>query len=286
MNLFRYLKLLPHEWIFGLFLVVMWVRLLIAVGPMDSDSLFFLGAILANGLVIGICKLWETKANWLIRLWFYVVAMNVFFANMKSSVLKVMPVKFDEVLANFDRRWFCAILSEHAERIATPVLTEILSFCYLLFFPYLAVSWCYYTYRGIPLLRQLFVGLFIIYGIGFLGYSFIPAGGPYLAFAEKFDSPLTGWAVTNFNNYVVAKGSNGVDVFPSLHCAVSCYLLFFDRRHSPWRFRLYLVPCIGIWIATIYLRYHYAADLLAGFALAAFALWATKRWAEKSPNLI
>ncbi|MES2925098.1 MAG: phosphatase PAP2 family protein [Verrucomicrobiota bacterium] len=200
--------------------------------------------------------------------------------NMKTSVLKVTPQKFDVALAGFDRALFGTTLSDQAGKIAAPWLTEILSFCYLLFFPYLLISLCYYTYRGIPMMRRLMVGLFTVYGIGFLGYSWIPAGGPHLAFPEEFGVPLTGWAITRFNAWVVANGSNGVDVFPSLHCAVSCYLLFFDKRHSPWRFRLYLIPCAGIWVATIYLRYHYAIDLVAGFSLAVFALWLTKRWAK------
>lgn len=276
-------KILPHEWFFGGFLAIMWGRLFFAVGPLDADALLYLGAMVAYGVVIGACCLRETKIRWLVRLWFPVVVMNVVFLNMKSPVLKVTPQKFDVLLAGFDRALFGATLSGRAAGIATPVLTEVLSFCYLLFFPYLLLSWCYYTYRGIPLLRQLMVGLFTIYGVGFLGYSFVPAGGPYLAFPEEFSAPLVGWAVTRFNAWIVANGSNGVDVFPSLHCAVSCYLLFFDKRHSPWRFRLYLIPCFGIWAATIYLRYHYAIDLLAGFLLAAFALRLTKQWAEKHP---
>ena len=45
-------------------------------------------------------------------------------------------------------------------------------------------------------------------------------------------------------------------------------LLFFDRRHSPERFRRLVVPVAILWISTIYLRYHYFVDVLAGFALA------------------
>ena len=280
MNFFLRLKLLPHEWFFGGFLVIQWLRLCCAAGPQDADALLYAVTILASGLTVACCLRWQTRLWWWARLWLPVVAMNVVFTNMKTSVLKVTPQKFDGVLAGFDRALCGTTLSGQAAEIATPWLTEVLSFCYLLFFPYLLISLCYYAYRGIPMMRRLMAGLFTIYGIGFLGYSLVPAGGPYLAFPEEFGVPLTGWAVTKFNAWVVANGSNGVDVFPSLHCAVSCYLLFFDKRHSPWRFRLYLIPCFGIWAATIYLRYHYALDLIAGFSLAAFALWLTKGWAK------
>ena len=77
-----------------------------------------------------------------------------------------------------------------------------------------------------------------------------------------------------------SSGSNKVDVFPSLHCAISAFILFFHRVHAPNCFRWVLVPTIGLWVATIYLRYHYFVDVLAGFALAAFALMLVR--SEKS----
>jgi len=289
MNCSRQSKILPHEWFFGVFLCVQWLRLALAVGPLDRDALLYFGILLANVLVITSCRQRETNVRWQIRLWFYPVAMNAVFFTMGSAVLKVSPHKFDSVLAGMDQMLFGALLSQRAQLIVTPALTEVLSFCYLLFFPYLLFSWFYYARRGLPLLRKLMVGIFTIYGLGFLGYSLVPAGGPHLSLPDDFSVPLTGWAITRFNALVVASGSNGVDVFPSLHCAISAYLLFFDRQHARWRYRFYLAPCIGLWLATVYLRYHYLTDVVVGFALAAFALWLVNRWkksyAPQEPNL-
>ena len=270
-------KLLPHEWFFGAFLVIQWLRLVVARGPLDPHALLYAGLLVCNGLVISRCLRQETNLRWHVRLWFYPVAMNVAFVTMGEVVDKISPWRSDAALASIDRAVFGDLLSAKAQVIVTPVLTEVISFCYVLFFPYLMLSWFYCAWRGLPLLRRLMSGMFTIYGIGFLGYSFVPAAGPYLAEPGSFTVPLTGWAVTKFNAAVVASGSNGVDVFPSLHCAVSAFLLFFDRRHSPWRYHLYLVPCAGLWFATIYLRYHYFADVVAGFALAAFALHLSNR---------
>jgi hypothetical protein len=265
-------KLLPHEWCFGGFLIVHWLRLVAAAGVLDPHALLYAALLIANIAVIARCLRHETDLRWKVRLWFYPVAMNAAFFTMGQTVAKVFTGRCDGALAAIDRACFGDLLSVRAGTIASPFLTEISSFCYFLFFPYLVVSWFYGAWRGVPLLRRLFTGIFTIYGIGFLGYSLVPAAGPYLAFPDAFAGPLQGWGVTRLNAAVVASGSNGVDVFPSLHCAVSAYLLFFDRRHAPWRYRLYLIPCVGLWFATVYLRYHYFADVVAGFALAAFAL--------------
>ena len=87
--------------------------------------------------------------------------------------------------------------------------------------------------------------------------------------------PLTGGWPTEANATLVAIGGNKVDVFPSLHCAASAFILAFDKRHSRARFWLFLVPVAGLWLSTLYLRYHYLVDLVAGFALAGVALKVT-----------
>ena len=272
MNLPPRYKLLPHEWCFGAFLIVHWLRLVAAAGVLDPYALLYAALLITNVAVIARCQRQETDLRWQVRLWFYPVAMNAAFFTMGQTVAKVFTGRCDGALAAIDFACFGDLLSVRAGAVASPFITEILSFCYFLYFPYLVVSWFCAAWRGLPLLRQLFTGLFTIFGIGFLGYSLVPAAGPHLAFPDAFSGPLQGWFVTRLNAAVVASGSNGVDVFPSLHCAISAYLLFFDRRHTPWRFRLYLIPCVGLWFATIYLRYHYFADVVAGFALAAFAL--------------
>ena len=146
-----------------------------------------------------------------------------------------------------------------------------------IFFPYLLFSLIYYFIGDIRRLKAFVAGLFSLYGIGFLGYAMVPAAGPYLAFAHEFHVPLTGGMLTQWNNDLVKMGSSGVDVFPSLHVAVSCFLLGFDFRHKRWRFLIYLLPCLGLWLSTIYLRYHYLTDVVVGWCLALFALWTAER---------
>jgi membrane-associated phospholipid phosphatase len=100
----------------------------------------------------------------------------------------------------------------------------------------------------------------------------MPAAGPYVAMAGDFVRPLEGGWLTRIHHAIVVRGTNGVDVFPSLHCGVTSFLLFFDRRHAPRRYRLLLVPVAILWTSTIYLRYHYFVDVVAGFAISALGL--------------
>jgi membrane-associated phospholipid phosphatase len=272
---------LPHEIFFGLFLLVTWLRLGFTLGFLGGDALLYLMLIAANIWAIWFSRSNGTPLRWRIGLLFYPIAMNVVFMHMKTAIPKIHPGHMDSLLQQVDSMGIGTNLSLRLQPFVHPALTELFSFCYILFFPYLLFSLIYYFCGDVALLKKFIIGLFTIYGIGFFGYSFVPALGPCHAMSDQFTVPLTGWWITKWNTAVVVSGSNGVDVFPSLHCAVSSFFLFFDRQHRPWRFKLYLVPCVGLWFSTIYLRYHYFIDVLCGFALAALALWLASRYPRK-----
>lgn len=269
--------LLPHELCFGAFLALTWARLVAARGLTDAHSLAWLGGLIVAGGLIVWCRREPTPLRWRLRLLYYPIAMNVFFPLLGSAMPKLHPAPEDALLQKVDAMLVGTNLSVRLEAWTQPLFTEFFSACYFLFFPFLGFSLIYYCIGDLAMLRRFCVGLFTIYGLGFIGYSLVPARGPWVAMAAQFQVPLLGWAITHANDAVVRAGSNGVDVFPSLHCAVSTYLLFFDRWYRRWRYRVYLVPCVGLWISTIYLRYHYFVDCVCGFALAAFALWLARR---------
>lgn len=275
-------RLLPHEFFFGLFLLVTWMRLGCAAGFLRPDALLYFVLIAVNIGAIWFCRSNGTSMRWRLGLLFYPLAMNVVFVHMKTAIPKIHPQRMDAVLQHIDQLGIGTNLSLRLQPFIHPALTEFFSFCYILFFPYLLFSLIYYFCGDVALLKKFVSGLFTIYGIGFLGYSLLPAAGPYLSMTDQFTKPLAGWWVTKWNAAIVTAGSNKVDVFPSLHCAVSSFLLFFDRRHRPWRFKLYLFPAVGLWLSTIYLRYHYFIDVVCGFALAALALWLANRYPRKA----
>ncbi|EEF62254.1 phosphatase PAP2 family protein [Pedosphaera parvula] len=282
MKLNKNISLLPHELFFGCFLVITWLRLVFATGLSSPSALLYSSVLALNLVVVGFCLRHETPTRWRLRLLFYPVAMNLIYAHMSIAIPQIQPAHMDTLLQRMDDLLLGGSLSLRWQAFVHPVFTELFSFCYLLFFPYLAFSLITYFLGNLDVLKKFFVGLFTIYGLGFLGYSLLPASGPHIAMADRFTIPLTGWCFTKWNAALVVHGSNGVDVFPSLHCAVTAFLLFFDRRHCPKRFKCLLIPCLGLWLSTIYLRYHYTIDVLCGFALAGFALWLANKFPLKS----
>jgi hypothetical protein len=184
----------------------------------------------------------------------------------------------DDTLYALDRALFGETPAVYCEALIAPWLTEFLSACYLSFHVYLQVAVLDILWRPVGAAVRLSVSLFTAYAVGLLGYLLVPALGPWRAFPELFGTPLTGGIVTEFNAWIVRQGSSVYDVFPSLHVLVTFVLLDHDWREVRRRFWIMIVPTIGLVFATIYLRYHYAVDLLAGGGLFVILRWALARW--------
>ena len=67
------------------------------------------------------------------------------------------------------------------------------------------------------------------------------------------------------------------DIFPSGHTVIALLVLWLARRHRLRGWPL-LVPVVtGLLLGTVYLRYHYGVDVLAGAVLAVLVAWIVSR---------
>jgi membrane-associated phospholipid phosphatase len=208
---------------------------------------------------------------------FFPIAINIAFFAMAGAVPALRSTRYDTVLFSIDTALFGGTASLWAERFISPALTDLLSLCYLFFWPLLSFSLLRYFFWQKERRPAFYEGLFTVYGVGFLGYLLVPAAGPYLAFPDLFPVFLDGGLITRINRAVVLAGSSRVDVFPSLHCAVSAYILGFSYRHSRRELWWLLLPVVGLWASTLYLRYHYLVDVTCGFLLAWLGLAIARR---------
>jgi len=211
--------------------------------------------------------------------------MNIAYQAMAGAVPAVRSMRFDATLLAMDRWLLGETPAVFLQNLATPWLTEALSLCYIGFMPLLFFSLLRYFFRNRELLGEFYTGLFTVYGLGFLGYLLVPAAGPWITYPEIFSRELAGGPITALNNIMVVQGSNRVDVWPSLHSAVSLFILGFAWRRHRRQFYILLLPVTGLCISTLYLRYHYFIDVVSGIALAGFALYESGRYARHRPTI-
>lgn len=105
-------------------------------------------------------------------------------------------------------------------------------------------------------------------------YPFFPSEPPRTVFPGE-DLPMMS-AVRAFNLKILGAYGIHMSVFPSGHSAAAFSCAFAVRRllpAQPAAGRAFLVLAVLIAVATVYGRYHFAVDTLAGLGMALAALW-------------
>lgn len=265
----------PHEVIFGGFLLVTAARLL-AAGGGGGLCLAFAGMAMTIVVMANVATRRPSTTMSRLRLALFPVLVNVVYWQLGPVVEHLGSHNRDAALLRADRIFLTDTPAVLLGTWTPPLLTDFLSGCYLLFFPGVLAAFFVALLRPEPRGARLFDGLIGLYGLGFLGYTLIPAAGPHLAMPEAFPAALTGGWLTRTNAELVASGSNRVDVFPSLHTAITVFLMGSLWPRHRRVFLALLIPAAGLGVAALYLRYHYAVDLLAGLFLASAALALTR----------
>ena len=169
-----------------------------------------------------------------------------------------------------------------SQRLSIVALSEYLHFCYLaylLLIPGVAAYW-YLTKR-----RAAFHELMLLLAIVMLGsYLFFilwPVDSPFYRF-DRLGPPLAGHVFLDLVHFVSSRGGARGGAFPSAHAA-GAVVLWLVAFHHQRRLAILLVPMIaGLIVATVFGRFHYALDTIAGVGLA-FAVVGVYRRKPRTP---
>ncbi len=157
------------------------------------------------------------------------------------------------------------------EPLVSPPLTTLMA-CFYAGYYLLPVSvGVWWWRRNRTAFRELMMGEAGALFIGYLGYLFLPAVGPHVhlaadTFGVALDGDFIGDAIRALNEN--HGGHFPRDAFPSLHTANGVTVLLVVWRHERRLLTIYLPLVTGLVAATMYLRFHYAIDVVAGAALA------------------
>jgi len=247
------------------------------------------GGVVRLGVAVGVLLLlWVAHRRWPGARWVLgarevlpFLTCILIYTNLHDTIGFVNPHDVHYYLIALDQMMFGAQPCVWAEQFITPALTDVMSLLYLNFF-WIAPS--------IPLLmlvrrrwkefRAATLAVVVCFYLGYALYVLFPAAPPRLVLSYEFSKSLAGHPTSLSNFSARSLELLPVDsraAFPSLHAAVSLVTLVFAWRYARPFFAVLLPFVLGLWASTLYLRHHYAVDLLAGFALAPVALWAAPR---------
>jgi membrane-associated phospholipid phosphatase len=183
-----------------------------------------------------------------------------------------------------DMRVFSFEPSVWMDRFITPWATEWFAFFYFSYFFFLAIHVIPMLYfsRRTTLLSEFALGVLLCFGIGHVLYMVVPGYGPVRELAGHYRSALPQGFWMRLVLHAVETGGAQKDIFPSLHTAMPTFVALFSFYHRdklPFR---YTWPVVGFFaanivVATMFLRWHWLIDVVAGLVLSVSVFLATSR---------
>ena len=191
----------------------------------------------------------------------------------------IRPDSVDDELLQLDLRLFGVEPALWLERLNQRPIVEYFSFFYFSYF-FICLTFLVvvvWLSKGGTQTTEFAIGTLIVFCLGQLGYMAVPAVGPIRHLVPQFHGPIDGGFFWGCVSSTVEAGSAMKDVFPSLHTAVPTWFTFFcwnrsktDRRFV-WPARITGFFAANIIFSTMFLRWHYAIDIVAGLTLATTA---------------
>ncbi len=231
--------------------------------------------------------------------WYIAPMILITFKQLYFIIKPIHEKDYDQLLIDIDRFLFGVDPTVWLAKFSHPVITEILQISYSSFY-FLFIIMGIELYRREGFKQFRYAAFLIIYGfyLSYLGYFALPAIGPRFTLHsfELINTELPGLFATNFLRDFVNLGESIIkghpdpaaivqrDVFPSGHTQLTLLLMFIAYKYQ-MRVRVF-IWVIGSFLimGTVYLRYHYVIDLIAGAIFMVFTIWSAKyiyyKWLE------
>jgi len=207
-----------------------------------------------------------------IRCWYPLLLYIFFFEELERLVHAIFPGWFDRWLIEFDYGFASVHPSVWLARFSSPALNEFMQFAYMTYFLYLIIlPALLYANRDRLAYWTVMVSTAIAHYSVYVIAVLLPIESPYHAFASLHMKPLAGGYVTATIELLERFARVHGAAFPSAHVAGSMVAILASFRYRRWLFWACLPFFICMCLATVYGRYHYVADVLAGIVVGAVA---------------
>jgi membrane-associated phospholipid phosphatase len=209
-----------------------------------------------------------------------VIAILLVFDSLGGLIRYVNPATYDDLLIRIDYLMFNSYPTVALEKITTPLITEFLQLAYTsyYFLPLILCITLKITGKNKEFERALFL-IILCFFLSYVGYILVPAIGPRYTMNHLHSTDLHGLYLRDSIDSIL-NSLEGIkrDAFPSGHTAVTLVVSYLAYRFQKPLFWASLPFVMALIVATVYLRYHYVIDVLAGILLFVFTILIGERY--------
>jgi membrane-associated phospholipid phosphatase len=241
-----------------------------------------------KGLKSFVRPYWEIVRDWSS----FLVILLMYYSLWGDATHLLVTHDADAELIAWDQRLFGMQASVALQPWVNPTLTAWMEFAYVFHVINAPLVACFvYLRRPSERFREMMTGVVVVTFLGLIGYLLVPAIGPMYTLRDQYTVPLTvPLDIVNRQMEFMDFARIRRDVFPSLHVGISFVVWLYAFRNSRKLFWILSPLVLSLFVSTIYLRYHYLVDVVAGLILAPLSVllsnWLFKRWSEIRLSLV
>jgi membrane-associated phospholipid phosphatase len=262
------------------------LALILPMRPQVVSVTVLLNASIVAGyaLLIYAWSLRHSELLDIIRDWFPLPLTLLAYQEMGWFAAPHTSFRLENIFVRWDRVLLKDLGLHRGVEIMGPVLPAILEIAYTLTYELAPFSVAaIYLYKRRKRLEYFMLPFLLAVLLCYAQFPFWPSEPPRTVFPGQ-DFPSVTTVFRRFNWSMLGAYGIHTSVFPSAHVAgafsTALGVMIALPEHR-WVGRLLLVIALLIATATVYGRYHYAADAVAGLTIALLAVAISRRWPPK-----
>lgn len=210
-----------------------------------------------------------------IRAFAPIMVILMIFNSLGDLIPWIWPAYLDDIFIKIDHALFGVHPTVWLERFVHPLLTDLFQIAYITYYPMaITLGVVLYAKNRRKEFDEAIFGVILCFYLSYLGYILFPAIGPRftLIHLQTMDLKASQFTIA-VQETLNALEHNKTDAFPSGHTAVALMTLFYAWKYREKILFRILAPTVSaLIVSTVYLRYHYVIDVIAGVLLAALTL--------------
>lgn len=256
----------------------------------DASGILARYAIMAGGLLLVMAAVRREERltpalRFLVN--FYPIAfVPILYESLGPLISAARPAAKDAMLIAADRALLGGDPTVWLQGFLRPALTDLFFVSYLSYY-FIAIGLGIVIWRrNASIARRFIFTLALSYVLSYAGYFAVPALGPRVALASRHTVPLETTAVSRaISSTLDELERTKFDVFPSGHTMIAVIVLIVAYQRARDAFWWLLPVSVCLVISTVYCRFHYVVDVIAGALFAAVTVplgdWLYDRWTER-----
>lgn len=226
--------------------------------------------------IIGIIYLNSKLKNSIIELIrnIYPIIISGYFYSETVFYNKFIWENLDQKLINIDQSLFgfqpSLVFSEY---FSNRLFSELMYFgyfsFYLLIIGFVIIAYYKLTEESESLIFKLAASMLLFY----LFFGIVPAAGPQFYFpSPEKDLPIA-FIFDKVMHFIQANAEQPTAAFPSSHVGISIIILLLIRKRAQLFFKIAVPFVIILILSTVYIKAHYAIDVIGGILIAPIILY-------------